>query len=266
MTTTAEGVITDGIVYDGAYSVTFTYDDQEDFVNGANTWQRWGLIPTSRPVIAQPTITSHKFVDIPGMHGSLDLSDYIGGSKPIYSDRSGTLEFIVLNRPAQYMMQLKNTMSSFLTRRPLKMKLEEDPNYYYRGRFSVSNWQGGADYDRVTIEYRVDPFKYSSTVQNAFAGRSFTLNGSEFQNYISPVYTDNPQEDVNLFENNITPTVRLMSNNATDSLVVTFAGQTYTLTNSKKSRKFPMAAAGVSKMLNVSGYGTFIVTYREAAL
>ena len=39
--------------------------------------------------------------------------------------------------------------------------LEDEPDYYYEGRFQVNAWKSDKNYSRISIEYNVSPYKYS---------------------------------------------------------------------------------------------------------
>lgn len=149
------------------------------FIDGEtvkNTWDDWHLIPSSRPNVEQPS-PSYKYVDIPGRNGSLDLSDYLTGSVA-YSDRSGSFTFYVANEDPETLVpfnrnwaSFKQTLAQFFNgRKILKMKLEDDPNYYYKGRFFMKAWSTGDNFSQISIEYRVDPFKYRVSNDRAVIG------------------------------------------------------------------------------------------------
>lgn len=130
------------------------------FIDGnvtKNTWTDWHLIPTARPVLPQPS-PAYNFVDIPGKDGSLDLSDYLIG-RPTYSDRSGAFEFFVDNDHEDW-TAIRAALAAFFNGKRMKMWLEDDPLYYYEGRFFFRGWTPDASYSKVTIEYRVSPYRY----------------------------------------------------------------------------------------------------------
>lgn len=122
-----------------------------------NTWDNWHLIPTTRPVLAQPTPV-YNFVEIPGSDGSMDLTDYLIG-RPTYSDRQGSFEFYVANDYGNWASR-RAEIASFLNGRNMKLYLEDEPNYYYEGRFFFKAWTPDASHSKVTIEYRVKPYRY----------------------------------------------------------------------------------------------------------
>lgn len=139
------------------HSLTFTKG--RDTVN---TWDNWSLIPSSRPVVAAPT-PAYKYVEIPGKDGSLDLTDYLVKG-PTYSNRQGSFEFYVTNLISKHgysvWISRKEEIASFLDGSKMKMMLDDDPEYYYIGRFFLKEWRNEASFSKVIIDYTIEPFKY----------------------------------------------------------------------------------------------------------
>ena len=128
-----------------------------------NTWNSWHMVPSSRPVINPPSVKS-RTVDIPGGNGQLDLTESLTGY-PTYSNRTGSIEFIVVNdlnwqNPNHdEWYKLYTNVMSYLHGQKLTMILEDDPEYYYDGRFSVNSWKTDKNNSKITIDYNVAPFK-----------------------------------------------------------------------------------------------------------
>ena len=53
--------------------------------------------------------------------------------------------------------------------------LEDEPDYYYEGRFAVDAWNSNKDWSMITISYDVDPFKTQkeSTLENDYQSYYF---------------------------------------------------------------------------------------------
>lgn len=128
-----------------------------------NTWDNWHLIPTSRPLFAPPE-QKEMVVDLPGVDGSIDLSNSISGN-PIFNDRSGSFEFMVMTNGSygQWYERYSDIMN-FIHGRPCKIVLEDDPDWYYEGRIKVSGWTSNSDGSGSTIsfDYTVKPYKYAT--------------------------------------------------------------------------------------------------------
>ena len=125
---------------------------------GKNTWDDWHLVPASRPVFNPPSLKEH-IVDIPGKDGVLDFTEALTGY-PMFERREGTFEFIVMNGYQEW-HQLYSDMMLFLHGKKLRAVLEDDPDYFYEGRFMIQEWKSEKDYSRVIIAYKVDPYKWS---------------------------------------------------------------------------------------------------------
>ena len=139
----------------------FTYGThiRRGLAQGVNTWDDWHLIPASRPEIVAPEVYTN-YVDLPGAHGKLDLSEYLTGG-PVFKNRSGSLQFYAL-REHGFWAERYNQICNFLHGRRLQMVLYDEPEYFYTGRFRVESWQsdGQAQWSTVTINYELDPFKF----------------------------------------------------------------------------------------------------------
>ena len=126
------------------------------FVPIANTWTTWHLIPSSRPAVVEPKVTTN-LVEIPGRDDPLDLTDYLIG-RPVYGMRSSGFSFYIDNNHENWDV-IKDKITSALHGKRLKMRLEDSPEYYYEGRFTVSKYTSGASFSSITINYQLNPYK-----------------------------------------------------------------------------------------------------------
>jgi hypothetical protein len=145
-------------MYEGLHSIVFETIGTGE-TESRHTWEDWFLIPTSRPTMRLPG-AQNRFVDIPGMNGSYDLSDYLT-SDVTYSDRSGSFEFVVDNDHADW-LTIYREIATFLHGQRLRMILTDDPTWYYEGRFTLDEWKSEKTNSQISISYRVAPFKYST--------------------------------------------------------------------------------------------------------
>lgn len=142
------------------YSIDFgDLDEYGVFRSEANTWDDWYLIPSSRPTIVTPQ-SKVNFVSIPGRHGSINLTNYLRGTRPSYGPRTGSLEFYVDN-DHEHWMNIRKKIGNVLHGKRIKMVLEDEPVYYYEGRFVFNAWKSDANFSKVVIDYQLDPYKYS---------------------------------------------------------------------------------------------------------
>lgn len=162
-------------------------------IGGIDLYKKWSLIPTSRPVIAAPKIKSYT-IDIPGADGKIDVSDQPSGY-PVFNNRMGSLEFLVEDQETPW-NELHTDIINTLHGRELKMRLADEPDWYYKGRFFFNEWRSEKDWSRVTIEYDLDPYKYQETLSTD--SNNWLWDSFDFEN---DVIVD-PSESWNSFEVN----------------------------------------------------------------
>ena len=75
---------------------SLTFDLYKDFY----------LVPSSLPVINPPAIKS-KVIDVPGANGFIDLTESLT-PYPVYKNRSGSLEFVLLNNRYEHYNQYRS--------------------------------------------------------------------------------------------------------------------------------------------------------------
>lgn len=126
-----------------------------------NTWEDWGLVPTSRPLVSPPT-RKQKIIDIPGMSGYLDLSNVLVGQN-LYNRRTGTWEFAVYNPQRTPWNVLYDEIMNFFIAPTEKIDvyLLDDPRWYYTGYVAVKEWKSNSDGtgSKITFEYELEPYK-----------------------------------------------------------------------------------------------------------
>lgn len=133
-------------------------------IDGKNTYDDFGLIPTSRPII-NPSSPRYSYIEVPGMSGVLDVSDSLTG-KMSYENRTGSIEFLVQNK--KKWSDVYSELLAFMQGRFMRIVLEDDPLYYYEGRLHISSWKSNKNNSTITIDYDLSPFKYET--KNAVNG------------------------------------------------------------------------------------------------
>lgn len=225
-----------------------------DSHSSRNTYDDWKLIPTKRPVVTPPDVKT-TYIDIPGSNGQLDLSEVVS-KRPVYSQRKGSFTFKVLNDYLGYKgwVDVYQTILNHLHGKKMKMILEDDPSYYYEGRFSIKSWSSDKDYSSINIDYNVDPFKYS--VVPFTKVYSFT-NGKTI--YLTEDETGNATIVPTFIVNSVTSKITIKCTNSIGTLVSKdFSGGTYT----DKDYQF----TGGRTKLQFLGTGSVTVIFTEGRL
>ena len=225
-------------------------------ISGKNTYDEWGLVPTSRPVITPPQVKT-TYVDLPSAHGQLDYTEYLLQEVP-FGQREGSWEFRV--RPRHQWANIYSSILNYLHGRRHIVILEDDPQYQYVGRLTVNEWQSEQNRSIIVIDYNLDPFKYSTESSDEtewmwddlFAdcikyGR-FTVDGQKYRKFINAGLID------------AIPTFTCSA-----AMSVTFNETTYALVKGKNYNANLALQPGDNEMLFV-GNGEVTLSYREVSL
>lgn len=154
-------------IYNGAHSIDIGLDPLSTG-RFRNTWEDWCLIPSSRPHAALPEVNESS-LEIPGMNGVLDTTDKLH-NYPTYGMRSGSWEFhIAHDRAAEKFgipeqdvwIYIYELIANYLHGQGLRCVLKDDPWWYYDGRFSIDALESSEAYSTITINYNLQPYKWS---------------------------------------------------------------------------------------------------------
>ncbi len=225
-------------------------------ISGKNTYEEWGLVPTSRPLVNPPEVKT-TYVDLPASHGILDYTDLLLGETP-FGRREGSWEFAV--RPGDSWVDVYSSLLNYLHGKEHYVILEDEPDYQYRGRLTVKSWKSEREYSKVTIDYNLDPFKYnvaSSSEEDwlwddlfdlTIRYGTFSVTGTKYRTFI------------NEGSKAVTPTFICSS-----SMTVEFNEVTYTLV-AGKNYNANLAFQPGDNLMVFTGNGTVEVSYSEVSL
>lgn len=137
------------------FSITFGEEPETK-----NTWEDWKLIPATPPMIEAPE-PNLNMVEIPGRTaGPIDLSKYPFG-KITYQRIIGSWSFLTEPESHAQRVTLYESIRRWLHGRTTRIILEEDPEHYYRGIFTVSPISTGSGPNQITISYNLEPVRYN---------------------------------------------------------------------------------------------------------
>lgn len=128
-------------------------------IGDKNTWSDWHLIPASRPLVNPPPVKTN-MIEIPGADGTLDLTESMAG-RATFGDRTGSWTFYVDNDHGEW-SDIYSDIMAYLHGKQLTCYLEDDPLFYYEGRFSVNQWMSESWNSKIVINYEVGPYKLYS--------------------------------------------------------------------------------------------------------
>lgn len=134
------------------------------------TWEDWHIIPTTMPIIAR----SHPKTNYQSTYaaqGGIDMTDAVLGY-PVYERREGSWEFSIINSYVDINGQTVRTLQSdllitkmmeIINGQPIYMILDDDPNFYYYGRFWIEDVKRSETLTGIVIKYSLNPWKISTT-------------------------------------------------------------------------------------------------------
>lgn len=235
-------------------------------IGDKNTWDDWHLVPTSRPKFNMPSIKSN-YVDIPGSDGVLDLTTALTG-RPTYGNRQGSFEFLVMNDYGNWYDRY-STIANYLHGRTFQAVLNDDPMFYYEGRFSVNEWKSEKDWSRIVIDYNVGPYKLTTLAAGElwlwdpfWLGDPNNPNdkGDLITTYKNKVVngTLNLPYKANEYDRNFTINVLPLNSSTPLNLTLTFKDVTYTLKRGIQTLTTLILDDGINTLV-FNGKGKFTI-------
>lgn len=125
------------------------------FGNNHTYWE-WGLMMKSAPIVYPPEPKTH-YVDVPGAHGALDLTELLTG-KVQYANRKLHLEFTAVADRERWAYTYRDILEALHGKR-LDMVLDDEPEYTYTGRVTVGYPKWDRKHVTLTMTVEADPHK-----------------------------------------------------------------------------------------------------------
>lgn len=121
-----------------------------------HSYWAWGLMLKTAPKITSPQPKTH-YVDIPGAHGQLDLTEMLTG-KVQYKNRQIEMEFVTMagrdEWPAIY-SDILNEVHGQLK----EIRIDDDPLHIYTGRVMVGDPERENNVVTLRMTAEVEPYK-----------------------------------------------------------------------------------------------------------
>lgn len=129
-------------------------------INGKNTWDEWQMMPVGEGKIEfnSPEPRTN-FVTVPGSSNILDYSEVPAGF-PTYDPRKGSLNFRFKQGNKSVRSRWQD-FKNFVHGRQVTIINEDEPEFYYEGRLSVSNlkYKSRGDWADIEVEYLLHAYK-----------------------------------------------------------------------------------------------------------
>lgn len=134
----------------------------------------FGLILTGQNIgVPKPKTYT---VNIEGMDGSLDLSEFFGEIK--YENRTLKFTFETIEKIPDWQSRM-SIISSFLHGQKMKIEVWSNPDFYYIGRCFIDEYSSNARLGKIVISCDCKPYKYKKNVTtfNLTSGTNTVNNG-----------------------------------------------------------------------------------------
>lgn len=204
-----------------------------------HSWNDFSLI-LAQKTIGTPSPKTET-VDIPGGDGVLDLTDFFGEVK--YNNRNLSFEFSTIVPQSEF-MDLFTRVQNALHGQKMQIILDDDAEWQYIGRITVSEWKAEKNIGKLTIDCDCEPFK---------ARLGDTVIYQEV----------NGTEETVILPNGIKPVVPIID--ITGNINLTFGTNFWALAEGRYELPAVRLINGDNTVL-VSGTGTATFTYRERGL
>ena len=197
-------------------------------------------------VEVEPAQPKTNYIDIPGADGSKDMTEALGvGVK--YKDRAITWTFALY--PGDNWSNRQRLVSNALNGKACDIILDEDPEYYYKGRLAVSNHKSDGMLKQITVKAVCRPYKLKQQ-PTTVSRDDLTANYKALT-----------------LENDRKPAVPSITVSAETTL--SFNGNTYTVGPGEHVLPEIQLAEGVNTLkakLTAAESGSISVAYQEGAL
>lgn len=227
-------------------------------INGINMFDTYKA-PLAERHSVQPPEPKTFLQDIPGADGSADLSEVTSG-RPIYERREITMNFSCVYSESQWATVFSDIQKQFHGKEG-KIIFDDDQDYYYFGRMTVSEYKRNRKVGSFTITANAEPYKYEllSSLE-PWLWDPFNFIKGIIRSYGDLVVSGTLKLTIPGTEKWIIPIFIV-----TGSLTVTFEGTTNQLT-AGTNKIYSIAIKSGDNVFTFTGTGTVSVDYRGGIL
>lgn len=227
-----------------------------------HSYRDWGLLLKSRPVISPPSPKT-VYVDIPGSDGIIDLTGSLTGDVK-FDNRTIKCEFVVLDARNRW-SDIYSEIMDYLHGQRMRVRLDEDPTYYYEGRLQVNEWKSDKVTSTITIEGDVEPYKMEmfSSLED-WEWDSFNFETGIIRDYKEIRVDESLTFTIEGRRKSVVPSFTVVSDDGS-GLQVRFNGTTYDLPDGT-SRVLNIVIKNGTNTLYFTGNGTVSIDYRGGRL
>lgn len=204
-----------------------------------HSWNDFSLILSNKK-IGSPNakITT---VEIPGADGVLDISEFFGDIK--YKNRTLSFDFSTIVPQSEF-LNLFSMIQNAIHGRKVRIVLDDDPDFYYIGRISVSEWKADKNIGKITVDCDCEPYKYkmNKTVMTFAVTDSVTAILSNLRKQVVPQFT------------------------SSGAIQIEFGGSTYSISSAGTFTVPEIVLTAGNNEISFTGTANVTVEYQEGGL
>lgn len=227
-------------------------------INDTHMLNNLGLA-LSRTDCVQPPEPKTNIIDIPGADGLIDLTESLSG-RTLYNNRVITMEFgRGLKKEAWPTMYSR--IQSLFHGKQVKIIFDDDTEYYYLGRATVSDYARTQMLGTLTITVSAEPYKYEMYGGlDDWLWDPFNFRTGIIRSYKNLVVSGT--RSVKIFGRDKVIVPIIISN---ASMTVTFKGHTYNIV-AGNNKIYDIEIVEGDNTLTFTGSGTISIDYRGGIL
>jgi phage-related protein len=229
---------------------------------GKHTYRDFGLYP-SEVNMPDPPDVQKNFIQVPGMNGSLDVTEALDG-RVHYEDREYSQKYLDLNgRPNMHARY--SALQNYIHGKHMRMILDDDPEYYYEGRFEIGDPGPNNHKNTLQIKATLKPFKYSVyTTLEDWLWDPFSFEDGVIREYRNLQIENNTDIVIVGSEMPVVPVIIVESENG-DGMDLLYKGTLYHLQDGR-NRIVTMTLDASEQTFRFTGLGIVSVEFREGSL
>ena len=124
--------------------------------NFTHTFTDWNLVPKTRFHVS-PAEPKYNQIELAGSDAIIDLTESLTGYV-CFKMRKCEMTFSIVGNRSEW-SDIYSTIQNYLQGEHLQVIADEDPEWYWTGRFEVSDWDTVQKIGEITISGTVEPYK-----------------------------------------------------------------------------------------------------------
>lgn len=227
-----------------------------------HTYRDFGLYPSEVNMPSPPGVQT-QFIEIPGMDGTLDATQALDGNVH-YEDRDYEQKYVDLNGRTLWHARYSDILN-FIHGKQLRMILDDDPEWYYVGRFELDDPAPKKYKNTIEITATLNPFKYAiNSTLDDWLWDPFNFENGVVREY-GNIFIDG-QKTLTIIGSAmpVVPVITIQSENG-NGMDLVYNGDTYHLLEGN-NRIVTMTLTAGEHRLTFNGTGVVSISFREGSL